>query len=413
MGLFFKVKGFDVEDSKRGPMKYINDIDIAGKRVFIRCDFNVPIDENGNITDDSRIRATLPTIQYAIDNKAKVILASHLGRPKGKRNERYSLKPVAKRLSTLLNRDVVFIDDFENEEQRKRLDDLKEGEVALLENLRFWEGEEKDSEEFAKKLLELFDVYVNDAFGVCHRKHASVHALPKLAKVAVGGFLLKKELEYFHKVFTIDEKPFVAVIGGAKVSGKLDCLMNLLNKADKVIIGGAQAFTFLRALGYKTGNSLVEEELVDEARAIMEKAKNSGIKFYLPVDFVCSTSMDDVVDYKIVPYQEIPNGKMGLDIGPASVELFKEVLADARVVVWNGPMGVFEVKAFANGTNRMAEIIGSLNALTVVGGGDTADAVERAGQSANMSYISTGGGASLKLLEGKSLPAVEVLEKKQ
>jgi len=394
-------------------MRYLNEVDISGKVVFIRCDFNVPLDENGNITDDSRIKATLPTIQYAIDNKSKVILASHLGRPKGKRVDKLSLKPVAKRLSTLLGKDVIFIENFEEKEGKERIANLKEGEVGLLENLRFWEGEENNSPEFAKKLLSLFDVYVNDAFGVCHRKHASVYALPKIAKVAVGGFLLKKELEYFHKVFTIEEKPFVAVIGGAKVSGKLDCLVNLLNKSDKMIIGGAQAFTFLRALGYKTGNSLVEEDLIETAKQIMDEAKVRGVKFYLPVDFVCSTSIEDEVGYTIVPYQEIPKGMMGLDIGPASVELFREVLQGAKVVVWNGPMGVFEVKAFAEGTNRIAKIIGSLNALTVVGGGDTADAVERAGQSANMSYISTGGGASLKLLEGKSLPAVEVLEKKQ
>ncbi len=413
MGIFFKIERLNVEDSKRGLMKYINDVDIAGKRVFIRCDFNVPMDENDNITDDSRIKAALPTIQYAIDNKAKVILASHLGRPRGKRAEKYSLKPVAKRLSTLLGKDVVFIDNFESKEAKEILNNLKEGDVVLLENLRFWEGEEKNSYDFAKKLLELFDVYVNDAFGVCHREHASVYALPEIAKIAVGGFLLKKELDYFKKIFTIEEKPFVAVIGGAKVSGKLDCLINLLNKADKMIIGGAQAFTFLRALGYKTGNSLVEEDLIDEAKRVMDEAKARGVKFYLPVDFVCSTSIEDTVDYRVVPYQEIPKGMMGLDIGPASIELFREVLRDAKVVVWNGPMGVFEVKAFANGTNKIAEIIGSLNALTVVGGGDTADAVERAGQSANMSYISTGGGASLKLLEGKALPAVEVLEKKQ
>ncbi len=394
-------------------MRYLNEVDISGKVVFIRCDFNVPLDENGNITDDSRIKATLPTIQYAIDNKSKVILASHLGRPKGKRVDKLSLKPVAKRLSTLLGKDVIFIENFEEKEGKERIANLKEGEVALLENLRFWEGEENNSPEFAKKLLSLFDVYVNDAFGVCHRKHASVYALPEIAKVAVGGFLLKKELEYFHKVFTIEEKPFVAVIGGAKVSGKLDCLINLLNKSDKMIISGAQAFTFLRALGYKTGNSLVEEDLIETAKQIMNEAKVRGVKFYLPVDFVCSTSIEDEVGYTIVPYQEIPKGMMGLDIGPATVELFREVLQGAKVVVWNGPMGVFEVKAFAEGTNRIAKIIGSLNALTVVGGGDTADAVERAGQSANMSYISTGGGASLKLLEGKSLPAVEVLEKKQ
>ncbi|WP_029952179.1 phosphoglycerate kinase [Hippea sp. KM1] len=391
-------------------MRFINDIDIKGKRVFIRCDFNVPMDENGNITDDNRIRAALPTIQYAIDNKAKVILASHLGRPKGKPNPKYSLKAVAKRLSTLLDKDVVFIEDFK--QQKDLIEKLNNGDVALLENLRFHPGEEENSEAFAKELLELFDVYVNDAFGVCHRKHASVYALPKLAPITVGGFLLKKELDYFDKIFTIKDKPFVAVIGGAKVSGKLDCLINLIDKADKLIIGGAQAFTFLKALGYETGKSLVEDDLIDEAKRIMEKAKERGVRFYLPVDFVCSSSIEDKTPKGVFTYQEIPTDLMGLDIGPASVELFKEALQDARVVVWNGPMGVFEVNAFAKGTNEIAKAIGKLNALSVVGGGDTAEAVEKAGESHNMSYISTGGGASLKLLEGKTLPAIEVLESK-
>ncbi|AEA33137.1 phosphoglycerate kinase [Hippea maritima] len=391
-------------------MRFINDVDIKGKRVFIRCDFNVPMDENGNITDDNRIRAALPTIQYAIDNKAKVILASHLGRPKGKPDPKYSLKAVAKRLSTLLGRNVVFIEDFKT--QRDLIDALGDGDVALLENLRFYPEEEANSEEFARQLIELFDIYVNDAFGVCHRKHASVYALPKLALIAVGGFLLKKELDYFNKIFTIEDKPFVAVIGGAKVSGKLDCLINLIDKADKLIIGGAQAFTFLKALGYETGKSLVEDDLIDEAKRVMEKAKGKGVRFYLPVDFVCSTSVEDATNSRTFTYQEIPDDLMGLDIGPATIELFKEALSDAKVVVWNGPMGVFEVNAFANGTNEIAKAIGNLNALSVVGGGDTAEAVEKAGQSHNMSYISTGGGASLKLLEGKTLPVVEVLESK-
>ncbi|WP_035587410.1 phosphoglycerate kinase [Hippea jasoniae] len=394
-------------------MKFINEVDLKGKRVFIRCDFNVPMDENGNITDDTRIKAALPTIQYAIDNKAKVILASHLGRPKGKKNEKYSLRAVAKRLSTLLSRDVVFISDLDDENELKKLEGLDVGDVALLENLRFYPGEEQNSEEFAAKLLKLFDIYVNDAFGVCHRKHASVYALAKLAKVAVAGFLLKKELEYFAKIFEIKEKPFVAVIGGAKISGKLDCLVNLLDKADKILIGGAQAFTFLKALGYETGKSLVEDELIDEALNILNKAKTLNVKLYLPVDFLCSASIDDTVNTCYCTYQEIKKDMMGLDIGPATVKLFEEALSDAKVVVWNGPMGVFEKKEFAHGTNKIAEAIGRLKALSVVGGGDTAEAVIRANQAHNMSYISTGGGASLKLLEGKTLPAVEVLEEKE
>ncbi len=394
-------------------MKYINDIELKGKKVFIRCDFNVPLDENGNITDDNRIRQVLTTIQYAIDNKARVILASHLGRPKGKRVQKYSLLPVAKRLSTLLNREVAFIDDCIGEEVYEKANNLSDSDVLLLENLRFYEGEEKNSKEFAESLLELLDIYINDAFGVSHRKHASVYALPKMAKVAAGGFLLKRELEYFDKVLNSAQRPFIAVIGGAKVSGKLECLTNLLNKADKIIIGGAQAFTFLKSLGFEVGKSLVEDDLIPVAKSIMDDAEKKGVKFYLPVDFVCDYEIKDTIDYKIKPYQELPEDMMGLDIGLASCKLFEEVLADAKTIVWNGPMGVFEIDAFANGTKRIAKAIGSSRALSVVGGGDTAEAVEKVGESANMSYISTGGGASLELLEGKKLPAVEVLEEKR
>ncbi len=393
-------------------MKYINEVDIAQKRVFIRCDFNVPMDENQNITDDNRIRQALVTIKYTIDNKAKVILASHLGRPNGKKNPKYSLAPVAKRLSTLLDRKVDFIDDCIGEKVKDKINAMHVSDVLLLENLRFYEGEKKNSVAFAEKLLELFDVYVNDAFGVCHRKHASVYALPEIAHIAVGGFLLKKEIEYFNKVLNAKEKPFVAVIGGAKVSGKLECLKNLINKADKMIIGGAQAFTFLKALGYNVGKSLVENELLTSAGKIMKLAKEKNVKFYLPVDFICSKDISDTLNYVTTTYQEIPDSMMGLDIGPATSELFKEALADAKIIMWNGPMGVFEVDAFAAGTKSIAKAIGQLQAVSVVGGGDTADAVKAAGESENMSYISTGGGASLEILEGKTLPAIAVLEAK-
>ncbi len=393
-------------------MKYINDVDIANKTVFIRCDFNVPMDDNSNITDDNRIKQALYTIKYAIDNKAKVVLSSHLGRPKGLRKPEYSLLPVAKRLSTLLDRKVDFIEDCIGGKVKAKIDSMKPGDVLLLENLRFYEGEEKNSEDFAQKLLQLFDVYVNNAFGVCHRKHASVYALPKIAKTAVGGFLLKKEIEYFNKILNTKDRPFVAIVGGAKVSGKLECLKNLINKADKIIIGGAQAFTFLKAMGYEVGKSLVEDELIPAALEILKTAKNKDVKFYLPVDFVCARNIEDTMNYITVGYQEIPKDMMGLDIGEASIRLFQEVIKDAKVIVWNGPLGVFEVDAFASGTKKIAKIIGESKALSVVGGGDTAEAVELAGESDNMSYISTGGGASLEILEGKKLPAIEVLEEK-
>ncbi len=393
-------------------MKYINDVDITDKTVFIRCDFNVPMDDNSNITDDNRIKQALYTIKYAIDNKAKVVLSSHLGRPKGVRKPEYSLLPVAKRLSTLLDRKVDFVEDCIGDRVKTKINSMKPGDVLLLENLRFYEGEEKNSEDFAEKLLQLFDVYVNNAFGVCHRKHASVYALPKIAKTAVGGFLLKKEIEYFNKILNAKDRPFVAIVGGAKVSGKLECLKNLINKADKIIIGGAQAFTFLKAVGYEVGQSLVEDELIPAASEILKTAKDKNVKFYLPVDFVCSKDIKDTLNYITVGYQEIPKDMMGLDIGEASIKLFQEVIEDAKVIVWNGPMGVFEVDAFANGTKKIAKIIGESKALSVVGGGDTAEAVEIAGESDNMSYISTGGGASLEILEGKKLPAIEILEEK-
>ena len=393
-------------------MKYINDIDISGKKVFIRCDFNVPMDENRNITDDNRIRQALVTIQYAVDNKARVILASHLGRPGGKKNPKYSLAPIAKRLSTLLNRRVDFVNDCIGESVKDKINAMQPSDILLLENLRFYEGEKENNAEFAEKLLELFDIYVNDAFGVCHRKHASVYALPKLANIAVGGFLLKKEIEYFDKVLNAKDKPFAAVIGGAKVSSKLGCLKNLINKADKIIIGGAQAFTFLKAMGYGIGESLVEDELLISAAEIMKLAREKNVKFYLPVDFICSKDIDDTLNYITATYQEMPDSMMGLDIGPASIQLFKEALSDVKMIIWNGPMGVFEVDAFAVGTKAIAKIIGQIQAISVVGGGDTADAVKAAGESENMSYISTGGGASLEMIEGKILPAIAILEGK-
>ncbi len=412
MGILIKTKGPDAYTQGLCKMRYINEVDLNGKRVFIRCDFNVPMDEYGNITDDNRIKQTLPTILYAIDNGAKVILSSHLGRPGGKKDPKLSLLPVAKRLATLLKRKVEFVDDCIGESASRAVEAMSRGDIILLENLRFHKGELDDSEEFAAELLKLFDVYVNDAFGVCHRKHASVHTLPKMAKVAVGGFLLKRELDTFNRVMNTKKRPFVAVVGGSKVSGKLGCLKNLLDKTDKILIGGAQAFTFLKAMGYSVGKSLVEDDLMPAALEIMELAKKMDVKFYLPVDFVCSTGIDDVTGRVTRTYQEIPDNMMGLDIGPATCELFKEALSDAQTILWNGPMGVFEVKAFSEGTRRVAQAIGESKAFSFVGGGDTAKAVRRVGEKQNMSYISTGGGASLELLEGKTLPAIAVLEEK-
>jgi phosphoglycerate kinase len=390
----------------------IQDIDIERKTVFIRCDFNVPKDEFGNITDDRRIRSALPTIRYCIDRDAKIILASHFERPTpGKYEAKYSLTPVAKRLHSLLKQDIVMSSDVIGEDTKTNLSKLNYGEILLLENLRYEEGETKNSQEFASKLADLADVYINDAFGASHRKHASIHAMANKFDIASrgAGFLLSKEINFFHRVLEKPVRPFVAVVGGSKVSGKLQALVQLIEKVDKVIIGGGMAFTFLKALGHEIGNSLVEEDLIDEAINIMNKAKELGVKFYLPVDVVIATEFSDASAIKYVPIQEIPKEWMGLDIGPASTRLFREVLNDAQTVLWNGPMGVYELDKFSKGSTKMSHYIAETHATTIVGGGDTADVSARAGDVDEMTFVSTGGGASLELLEGKTLPGVEVL----
>ena len=383
-----------------------------GDRVFVRCDFNVPLDEFGNIMDDRRIRMALPTIKYLLDNECKVVIASHLGRPKGEFNEKYSLKPVAKRLSHLLKQDIIMADDVVGPDAKSKAAGLKDGEVLLLENVRFDPRETKNDEGFAKELSEFGEFYINDAFGVSHRAHASVEAITRFYDEChkAAGFLLLKEINFFQKLLENPVRPFVAVVGGSKVSGKLQALINLLPKVDKMIIGGGMAFTFLKAMGYNVGNSLVEEDLIDEALKIMAEAKRLGVKFYLPVDIVVANKFSEDAMVKYVTYQEIPDGWMGLDIGPASVRLFGEVLWDAQTILWNGPMGVYEMDKFARGTFKISHEIARSHGIKVVGGGDTADAVQRAGDDEEMTFISTGGGASLELLEGKKLPGVAALE---
>jgi phosphoglycerate kinase len=393
----------------------VKDLGITkGDRVFVRCDFNVPMDEFGNITDDRRIREALPTIKYLLDTEAKIVLASHMGRPKGEFNEKYSLLPVAKRLSHLLHEEVILAKDVIGEDAKEKSANLKDGGILLLENVRFEAGETKNDEELAKNLASFGDFYVNDAFGVSHRAHASVHAITKFFDDShkAGGFLLLKEINFFHKLLQNPARPFVAVVGGSKVSGKLQALINLLPKVDKMIIGGGMAFTFLKALGYEIGNSLVEEDLIDEANHIMNEAKRLGVKFYLPIDIVVADKFEENAMVKYVTYQEIPDGWMGLDIGPASVRLFAEVLEDAQTILWNGPMGVYEMDKFARGSFKISHEIARTHGIKVVGGGDTADLVQRAGDDEEMTFISTGGGASLELLEGKKLPGIEALELK-
>ncbi|MCL4537735.1 MAG: phosphoglycerate kinase [Nitrospirae bacterium] len=390
----------------------IEDLQIKGKKVFIRADFNVPLDDNMVITDDRRIRSTLPTINYAIDEGAKVILASHLGRPKGKVEPRFSLAPVAKRLQRLLNKEVVFAPDCIGSQAESLVTKMKDGDVLLLENLRFHPGEEKNDETFAKALSKLADFYVNDAFGASHRAHASTAGITKLLPSA-AGFLLKKEIEYLKGVVDNPVRPFVAILGGAKVSGKIGVLENLADKVDKVIVGGGMAYTFIKAMGYEIGDSLVETEMLDLAKGIMDKLRKNNVKFYLPVDSVIAQSLEPGAETKIVTTQEIPKGWRALDIGPASVKLFSEAIQDAKTIIWNGPMGVFEIDAFSRGTFAIAHAVSDAYALTIVGGGDTDYAVHRAGVSDAITFISTGGGASLQLLEGKDLPGISALTDKK
>jgi phosphoglycerate kinase len=389
--------------------KTIEKVDLKGKRVFIRADFNVPIDENGNITDDGRIRSTLPTINYAIDEGAKVILASHLGRPKGKPNPKFSLAPVAKRLNRLLNKEVKFVGDSIGPDVEHAIQGMRPGDVVLLENLRFHPEEEKNDEGFSKALAAFTDVYVNDAFGTAHRAHASTYGITKHVKLSVAGFLMKKEIDYLQKTVANPVRPFVAILGGAKVSGKIGVIENLKDKVDKVIVGGAMAFTFIKSRGQEVGGSLVEQEMIDVAHRIRKIVREKGVKFYLPVDFVVAENMNDGAETKIVTSQEIPHGWVGLDIGPATTRLFTEALQDAKTIIWNGPMGMFERDAYSRGTFAIARAVADSYALTIVGGGDTDVAVHKAGVSDSISFISTGGGASLELLEGKELPGLAAL----
>ncbi|MEW6068040.1 MAG: phosphoglycerate kinase [Nitrospirota bacterium] len=387
-------------------------MDIKGKRVFIRVDFNVPLDENLRITDDRRIRATLPTINYAIDEGAKVILSSHLGRPKGTPMPRFSLSPVAKRLQRVLNKDVIFANDCIGSQIESLVSKMKEGDVLLLENLRFHPGEEKNDEEFARALSRLADLYVNDAFGTAHRVHASIVGITNFLP-SVAGFLLKKEIEYLKGAIDNPVRPFVAILGGAKVSGKIGVLENLVDKVDKVIVGGGMAFTFIKAEGYEVGNSLVEEDMLETAERIRAKLKKAGIKFYLPVDCVVAQNIEPGTETKIVTTLEISKGWRAVDIGPASAKLFSEAIQDAKTILWNGPMGIFEIDAFSRGTFTIAHAVADAYALTIVGGGDTDLAVHRAGVSDVISFISTGGGASLQLLEGKELPGIAALTNRE
>ena len=388
--------------------KTVKDIDVAGKKVLLRCDFNVPQDKaTGAITDDKRIVAALPTIAYLLDQKVAVIACSYLGKPKGEWKQSLSLAPVAKRLSELLGREVLFATDIVGEDAKAKAAALKPGEILLLENLRFDKREEKNDPEFAKELASMAEVYVSDAFGTVHRAHASTAGVAAYLP-AVSGFLIGKELDIMGKALDDPKRPFVAVLGGAKVSDKINVINNLLEKADTIIIGGGMAYTFKKAEGYTIGKSLLEEDKLDYAREMMQKAEAKGVKFLLPVDNLCAAEFSASAK-PVLEEQNIPNELMGMDIGPKAIEAFSDAVKGAGTVVWNGPMGVFEFPAFAGGTKAMAKALAESGAITIVGGGDSAAAVEQLGYADKMTHISTGGGASLEFLEGKELPGVACL----
>ncbi|SHK11428.1 phosphoglycerate kinase [Geosporobacter subterraneus DSM 17957] len=393
--------------------KTIEDVAVQGKRVLVRCDFNVPMDTDKNITDDIRIRGALPTIKFLVNNGARVILMSHLGRPKGEANKKYSLEPVAKRLAELLDQEVIFAadDTVVGESAKKAVAEMKDGEVVLLENVRFRKEEEKNNPDFSKELASLGEIFVNDAFGTAHRAHSSTAGIADYLP-CVSGYLIQKEIEIMGMALHNPNRPFTAILGGAKVSDKIGVITNLLEKVDTLIVGGGMAFTFLKAMGHEIGKSLLEEDKLELAKELMEKAAAKGVKLLLPVDVVVAAEFKADAAHKTVDVAEIPADMMGLDIGPKTVEHFGKAIREAQTVIWNGPMGVFEMPAFAVGTEEVAKAVSESKGTTIIGGGDSAAAVEQLGYADKMTHISTGGGASLEFLEGIELPGIAVIQDK-
>lgn len=389
--------------------KTIRDIDLKNKKVLVRCDFNVPFDEEGKISDNRRIVAALPTIKYLLEMGCKIILCSHLGRPKGEFKKEFSLKPVAEELSRLLNIQVKLAEDVVGESAKVLTNNMKEGEIVLLENVRFEAGEEKNDEEISKKLASFADIYVNDAFGTAHRAHSSTTGVASFLP-AVSGFLIEKELEFLGNALENPQRPFVAILGGKKVSDKIGVIDSLLEKVDTLIIGGGMAYTFFKSMGYNVGKSICEEDKLELAQSLIKKAEEKNVKLLLPIDNIVADEFSPEANTKEVASSEIPEGWEGLDIGSKTVELFKKELENAKTIIWNGPLGLFEYEKFSNGTNEIAKCLANLNeAITIIGGGDSAAAVEKIGLSDKMTHISTGGGASLEFLEGKKLPGIEAL----
>jgi phosphoglycerate kinase len=390
-------------------MLSVSDLDLERKRVFLRVDFNVPLDELGKISDDTRIKAALPTLKHLLEQKAKLVVASHLGRPKGKFDPKLSLKPVARRLSELIGQEVILAPDAVGDKVEKLKAELEENKVILLENLRFHDGEKANNPDYARQLAQGIDYYVNDAFGACHRAHASVVGITHYVDKSAAGFLVEREINYLSKAIHNPQKPYIAILGGAKVSDKIPVMENLLNKADAILIGGAMAYTFFRAQGYEVGNSLVEEDKKGLASDVMRTAKEKGVDFHLPSDHVVASEAKPEAKAQILDSFPIPPDLMGLDIGPKTRELYEKIIANAKTIFWNGPMGVFEIDKFAEGTMKIAQAVADSSALSIIGGGDSAAAVYNAGVSEKISHISTGGGASLEFIANETLPGIEAL----
>lgn len=393
--------------------KTLKDMNVKGKRVLVRCDFNVPMDDNGEISDDTRIRSSLPTIKYLLERDAKVILMSHLGRPKGEALEKFSLKPVAKRLSEVLDKEVKFLqdDNVVSDRVKSEIDNMKDSDIVLLENTRFRKEETKNGEDFSKELASLGDIFINDAFGTSHRAHASNVGVSSLLPSALG-FLVEKEVEIMGKAIDDPKRPFLAILGGAKVSDKIGVIDNLLEKVDSIIIGGGMSYTFFKAKGLEVGTSLLEEDKVELAKSLLDKAKEKGVDLILPVDIIVAKEFKNDTEFETLDFDKIPADMMGLDIGEKTIKLFTDKIKEAKTIVWNGPVGVFEMENFKKGTDAIAKAMAESDATTIIGGGDSASAVEKAGYSEKMSHVSTGGGASLELLEGKELPGIKAISNK-
>ncbi len=393
-------------------MLFFKNLDFKGKKIFLRVDFNVPLDDKGNVSDDTRITAALPTLNHLLNQEALVTVGSHLGRPKGRKNPKLSLKTVAQRLSELISQKVILAPDCVGEETAKIRQNQKKGEVILLENLRFHSEEKQNDDSFAKQLALGADFYVNDAFAACHRSHASIVAITQFVKKAAAGFLLRQEMDYFSRIIEAPQRPYIAILGGAKVSDKIPVLANLIKKADAVLIGGAMSYTFFKAMGFEVGRSLVEEDKKELSLELQKKAEEKGVQIFLPLDHVIAREMKSGADHKTVTRFPIPKDYMALDIGPETVKKYSELIKNAKTIFWNGPMGVFEIKEFSRGTTQIAQAVSISNSLSIVGGGDSVSAIKKIGVEKNISHVSTGGGASLELIANETLPGIEALSEK-